>query len=136
MVLPGATVRVLDKTGTQVFSGTTDANGWIKDISVVTTVHRQSGANPAVIDTDLRGPHQIVVSLAGYAASTQSTTLNQSQNLSVQLTPTENETGVANNYNMEQNTSPSFLALICWRQETTLSQVAALRHPTVRRPSN
>ena len=61
MALAGATVRVLDKVGAQVFSGTTDANGQLSGMPIVTTVYHQSGTNPAIITTDTRGPHQIQV---------------------------------------------------------------------------
>ena len=77
--LAGATVRVLDKDGGQVFSGTSDANGLLTDIPIVTAVYRQAGTNPSVITTDPRGPFQIQVSLARYATSNQSVTLDQSQ---------------------------------------------------------
>ena len=85
MALAGATVRVLDKVGAQVFSGTTDANGQLSGMPIVTTVYHQSGTNPAIITTDTRGPHQVQVSLAGYATSTQTITIDHSQPVLIQL---------------------------------------------------
>ncbi len=54
-------------------------------VPVVTTVYDQTGTDPSVITTDTRGPFQVQVSLAGYTPSNQQVTLNQSQNLLVQL---------------------------------------------------
>ena len=52
--IAGATVRLLDKDGTEVFSGTTDATGLVSGIPVVTTIYRQLGSNPGAITTDTR----------------------------------------------------------------------------------
>lgn len=83
--LAGATVRVWDNAGTQVFSGVSDASGFVRDIPLLAIIYRQLGSNPAVITTDARGPFTLQVSLSGYITSSQTITLNQSQNVSVHL---------------------------------------------------
>ncbi len=57
--LAGAAVRVLDRDGAEVYSGTTDAGGSVRDVPVVTVVYRQTTADPRGISTDRRGPHRV-----------------------------------------------------------------------------
>ncbi len=73
--LAGASVRVIDKDGAEVFAGTTDADGQVVDISVVTSILRQETSNSSNITTDDRGPHRVEVSLAGYTTFSQEITL-------------------------------------------------------------
>ncbi|MBI1916717.1 MAG: right-handed parallel beta-helix repeat-containing protein, partial [Planctomycetes bacterium] len=74
----GATVRVLDRDGTEVYSGTTGTDGTVHDVPVVTTVYRQTTTDPRKITTDLRGPHRVVVAYNG-------TTVSQDVNLTADL---------------------------------------------------
>jgi hypothetical protein len=92
--LAGATVTVLDKTGAAVFTGTTDASGAVTDISVVTTIYRQTTSSPSAITTDARGPFTIQVSKTGYQSSSQSNALSSSQTLTVQLLSQGTQAGV------------------------------------------
>jgi hypothetical protein len=66
--LPSAAVSVSDKSGVEVFSGTTGADGSVRDIPVVTTVFRQETTNPRIITTDHRGPHRVEASHGGGSA--------------------------------------------------------------------
>jgi hypothetical protein len=52
----------------EVFSGTTGADGSVRDIPVVTTVFRQETTNPRIITTDHRGPHRVEASHGGGSA--------------------------------------------------------------------
>ena len=80
--LAGAAVRVLDKTGGQVFSGTTDANGQVTDIPIVTTVYQPDGAaNPGAITTDARDRSRFRFRWPATRSSNQQITLDHSQSL-------------------------------------------------------
>ncbi|HKB36713.1 MAG TPA: NosD domain-containing protein, partial [Gemmataceae bacterium] len=59
--VPGAVVSVRDRDGTEVYSGTTGADGAVHDIPVVVTVYRQATTNPSNITSDQRGPFDVLV---------------------------------------------------------------------------
>ena len=87
--LSGATVNVFDNSGSQVFSGVTDASGQLVGIPLVTTIYQQSGDRSERvlyhITTQNCGPFQVQVSLAGYATTTQAINLTQSTTAQFQL---------------------------------------------------
>jgi hypothetical protein len=56
----GATVKVSDKTGAQVATGTTDASGLLTGIPLVAVVYTQGGTSPAAITATTSGPFQVV----------------------------------------------------------------------------
>jgi hypothetical protein len=74
----GATVQVLDRDGTAVYSGTTGADGTVQDVPVVMTVYRQTTTDPKKITTDQLGPYRVLVSSNG-------TTISQDINLTGDL---------------------------------------------------
>ena len=67
--LSGAAVSVLDRVGTQVYSGTTGADGWVHGIPVVTTVYQQTTTDPRQIIVDDRGPFSVQASFGGTTIS-------------------------------------------------------------------
>ena len=99
VVLSGAAVTVLDKSGATVFSGVTGADGRVSSVLATTNGgdNITTGSIPLIaaiynytyppgqVTTDTRTPLQLQVSLAGYNASTQSLALTQSQDLTVTL---------------------------------------------------
>jgi hypothetical protein len=88
--LAGATVKVLDKNGAQVFSGTADSSGLVKDISLLSTTYQQTSSSASSISTTQKGPYTVQVSLSGYTSASQSVTLDKSQTATVQLTANNN----------------------------------------------
>jgi hypothetical protein len=82
--LSGSAVTVLDRTGAQVYSGTTGADGWARDIPVVTSVYRQTTTDARQITEDKRGPHRIQASFAGKSVS-QDVTLTSSLELTLTI---------------------------------------------------
>src|SRR5262249_13688904 len=57
---PGAAVRVFDRGGALVFSGTADPGGRVT-VPLVTTLYRQAGEDPAAITTSDPGPFSAVL---------------------------------------------------------------------------
>ena len=82
--LSGTAVTVLDRNGAQVYSGTTGADGWVRDIPVVTTVYRQTTTDARQITVDNRGPHTVQASYGGITAS-QDVTLTSSLELALTI---------------------------------------------------
>ena len=60
-IAPGVTVTIADRAGTQVYSGTTDANGKISGIRLITQTIAQTGTDPNNLTTDLRGPFTLLI---------------------------------------------------------------------------
>jgi parallel beta-helix repeat protein len=85
--LSGATVTVLDDSGSQVFTGLTDASGRLAGIPLATTIYQQSRTNLADITTQNCGPLQVRVSLAGYATATRTINVTHSTTVQFQLSP-------------------------------------------------
>jgi uncharacterized protein YfaS (alpha-2-macroglobulin family) len=76
----GASVQVLDSTGTVVYSGTTDASGNLSNIPVVTTTYTQLTSGG--VTTTSSGTFQVVVT---YGGQTVKQTINLTGDLSLNI---------------------------------------------------
>ncbi len=83
--LAGANVRLFDHNRQLVFEGTTDAQGKITGIFVITSVFRQLGTNPGEINTETLSNFELQISLADYATLQRSITLTQSVTVTATL---------------------------------------------------
>ena len=112
--LAGASVKVVDKSGTTLFQGTTDAAGGVSGITVVTTVYRQTTTSPTAISTDLRTPFTLTVSKTGYPTSTRQLTPTESSTLPVNLpggtTANQAPAATADGYSTKEDTALSVAA--------------------------
>jgi len=83
--LAGAAVRVTDRSGAAVYSGTTGADGTVQDVVVVTTVYRQTTSDRTKITTDARGPFDVSASMDGAAVSEHLDSLAGQQDVDLTL---------------------------------------------------
>ena len=65
----GATVRVYNGSGQLVYQGTTNSQGLLSNIPLVTTTYTQAGSNPAVITTSTSGPFTIKTTIGSQTTS-------------------------------------------------------------------
>ncbi len=59
--LSGASIELLNRDGQSVYAGQTDRDGGVRDVVVITSIHRQTGHDPRKASAESRGPFQIVV---------------------------------------------------------------------------
>jgi hypothetical protein len=85
--IEGATVEVKDVNGTVVFSGATDANGGVNNITLnqYRKYGERWGNQPKGIE--YHTPHTLTISKPGYETYTQTLTMDASKSLTVTLVP-------------------------------------------------
>lgn len=92
----GATVTINDKGGQQVFSGTTDSQGNIKNIDLRQTIQTFQIKYRTKTEA-IYTPHQIVISKNGLPTETKTLTMDANKNMTVILDGQDSEAAIISN---------------------------------------
>lgn len=81
--VPFAQVTVKDRFGNVVFSGTTDENGSLSNMEIVTRIYQQETSSPYIIRIKNQGPHTVTATANGQSTEEE---IQLEGNLSLNLT--------------------------------------------------